>query len=56
MDVTTPLFEGQLVRLGPLDHDKDAEIESDWTHDAGFMRMMTTDPMLPLSPFPVRKI
>jgi hypothetical protein len=32
MDITTPLFEGSLICLAPLDHDKDAEIESRWTH------------------------
>lgn len=55
MDIATPLFEGSLIRLTPLDHDKDAEIESRWTHDPAFMRMMFTDPMRPLSPSQVKK-
>ncbi len=55
MDIARPLFEGTLVRLGPIDHEKDPEVVSRWTHDAGFMRMMYTDPMRPLSPWQVRK-
>ncbi len=55
MDITTPLFEGSLIRLAPLDHDKDAEIESRWTHNPAFMRMMFTDPMRPLSVSQVKK-
>ena len=55
MSISTPLFEGTLVRLGPIDHEKDPEVVSRWTHDAGFMRMMYIDPMRPLSPWQVKK-
>jgi len=55
MSIATPLFEGTLVRLGPIDHEKDPEVVSRWSHDAGFMRMMYTDPMRPLSPWQVKK-
>ncbi len=55
MSISTPLFEGSLVRLGPIDHEKDPEAVSRWTHDAGFMRMMYTDPMRPLAPWEVKK-
>ena len=51
----TPLYDGQLIRLGPIDHEKDAEIESRWTHDASFMRLMYLDPMRPLSVAQVKK-
>ena len=27
MAISTQLFEGQLIRLAPIDHEKDAEIE-----------------------------
>lgn len=50
-----PLYDGELIRLGPIDHDKDAEIESRWTHDASFMRLMYLDPMRPLSVSQVKK-
>lgn len=51
----TPLYDGELIRLGPIDHEKDAEIESRWTHDASFMRLMYLDPMRPLSVSQVKK-
>ena len=55
MEIQTPLFEGQLICLAPIDHDKDPEIESQWTHDSEFMRMLSTEPMRPLSPAQVKK-
>jgi len=55
MSMHTPLFEGNLIRLGPIDHEKDPEIVSRWTHDAGFMRMMYTEPARPLSPWQAKK-
>lgn len=55
MDISTPLFDGNLVRLGPIDHEKDPEIESRWTHDPAFMRMMYSDPLRPLSVFQLKK-
>jgi RimJ/RimL family protein N-acetyltransferase len=55
MSIATPLFEGSLVSLGSIDHEKDPETVSHWTHDGGFMRMMYTEPMRPLSPFQVKK-
>ena len=55
MDIATPLFDGKLVRLGPINHETDPEVEARWTHDPAFMRMMYTDPMRPLSVFQVKK-
>ncbi|MFH0878799.1 MAG: GNAT family protein [Lentisphaerota bacterium] len=55
MSIDNPLFEGNLVRLGPIDHEKDPEIVSRWTHDAGFMRMMYTEPARPQSVWQVKK-
>ena len=54
-DIQTQLFEGSDIRFGPIDHEKDPAIVSRWTHDAGFMRMMYTDPMRPLAPWQVKK-
>jgi RimJ/RimL family protein N-acetyltransferase len=54
MSIDHPLFEGKLVKLGPLDHEKDPEMVSRWTHDAGFMRMMYTEPMRPQSVWQVK--
>lgn len=49
------LFDGELIRLGPIDHEKDPEIESRWTHDASFMRLMYREPVRPMPPSQVKK-
>jgi RimJ/RimL family protein N-acetyltransferase len=54
-DIQTQLFEGQDIRFGPIDHEKDAEIESKWTHDSEFMRLMETNPARPMSTAMVKK-
>ena len=54
-DIQTQLFEGQDVRLGPIDHEKDPEIESRWTHDSEFMRLMETNPARPMSAAMLKK-
>jgi RimJ/RimL family protein N-acetyltransferase len=40
LDIQTQLFEGQDIRLGPIDHETHPEIESKWMHDAEFMRLL----------------
>lgn len=54
-DIQTQLFEGQDIRFGPVDHEKDAEVESRWTHDSEFMRLMETNPARPLSAAMIKK-
>ena len=54
-DIQTQLFEGQDIRFGPIDHEKDPEIESKWTHDSDFMRMYLIDPARPMSAAMVKK-
>ncbi|PWB73724.1 MAG: GNAT family N-acetyltransferase [Anaerolineales bacterium] len=54
-DIQTQLFEGKDVRFGPIDHEKDAEIESKWTHDSDFMRMYDFEPARPMSVAMVKK-
>jgi RimJ/RimL family protein N-acetyltransferase len=54
-DIQTQLFEGTDVRFGPIDLEKDPEIESKWTHDSDFMRMMDIAPARPMSPAMVKK-
>ena len=54
-DIQTQLFEGRDIRFGPIDHEKDAEVESKWTHDSDFMRMYEMDPARPLSAAMVKK-
>jgi RimJ/RimL family protein N-acetyltransferase len=55
MNMISPLFEGILIHLTSIDPDKDPEVESRWTHDPSFMRMMYDAPMRPLSEYKVRK-
>jgi RimJ/RimL family protein N-acetyltransferase len=54
-DIQTQLFEGSDIRFGPIDHEKDPEIEAAWTHDSEFMRLMETGPARPLSAAMIRK-
>jgi RimJ/RimL family protein N-acetyltransferase len=54
-DFQTQLLEAQDVRFGPIDHEAHPEIESRWTHDAEFMRLMELKPARPLSPAMVKK-
>ena len=55
LGIQNQLFEGQDVRLGPIDHEKDPEIEARWTHDSTFMRMMEITPARPLSAAMIKK-
>lgn len=55
LDIQTQLFEAQDIRLGPIDHEAHPEIESKWTHDAEFMRLMELKPVRPLSPAALKK-
>lgn len=54
-DIQTQLFEGRDIRFGPIDYEKDPEIESKWTHNSGFMRMYEINPARPLSAAIVKK-
>ncbi len=54
-DIQAQLFEGRDIRFGPIDHEKDAEIESRWTHDSDFMRLYEIDPARPMSAAMVKK-
>ncbi len=49
MTIDTQLFEGKLIRLAPIDHEKDPEVESRWTHDLTFLRSLSQRPAMPLS-------
>jgi len=55
LTIQTPLFEAQDIRLGPIDHEKDPEVESKWTHDSEFMRLMELKPVCPMAPALVKK-
>jgi RimJ/RimL family protein N-acetyltransferase len=55
MDIHTSLYEGRLIRLGPIDHEKDPAVESKWTHDAEYLRLLDTKPARPVSPAGMKK-
>jgi RimJ/RimL family protein N-acetyltransferase len=55
MDFKRSLFDGKLVCLAPIDAEKDAEIESKWTHNAEYLRLVDLHPARPLSPAQVKK-
>ena len=40
MDITNSLYEGRLIRLGPIDHEKDPPLVARWTHDALFRTVL----------------
>ena len=55
LDIRTPLFEAHDIRLGPIDHEKDPAVESKWTQDSEFMRLMELKPVRPQAPEMVKK-
>lgn len=55
MTIDIQLFEGKLIRLGPIDHDKDPEVESRWSHDLTLMRTLSLHPAMPLSVAQMKK-
>ena len=54
-DIQTQLFEGRDIRFGPIDYEKDPEVESRWTHDSAFMRMYEITPARPMSAAIIKK-
>ncbi len=41
MNIQDPLFEGESIRIGAINHETDAEIEAKWTEDPTYMRMLS---------------
>ena len=54
-DIQTQLFEGSDIRFGPIDYEKDPQIEARWTHDSEFVRMMDIAPARPMSAAMIKK-
>jgi RimJ/RimL family protein N-acetyltransferase len=55
MENTASIYEGRLVCLGPIDHEKDPEVVACWTHDP-LLRTMMGGVEQPLSVEAVRKM
>jgi RimJ/RimL family protein N-acetyltransferase len=55
IQVDKQLFAGNKVCLGPIDYERDPEVESSWTHDPDYMRLTYLEPALPRSIAQVKK-
>jgi len=53
--MTASLFEAERIRLAPPDPEHDAKVESSWTHDAEYQRLLSAAPARPLSPSQVKE-
>jgi hypothetical protein len=49
MNIDKQLFEGNLICLAPLDHEKDTSVMAGWTEDPEYARLINQRPALPLS-------
>jgi len=50
------LFDGRLIHLAAINYEQDAQIESRWTLDGEYQRLLGTDLVRPLSPAQVKQI
>ena len=55
MSLNRSLFSGENICLTPIDREKDPEIESRWTHDLEYLRMLDVELARPLTPAQVKK-
>lgn len=55
MPIEQQLFEGTDIRLGPIDFERDPQVESRWTHDLSYMRMLGRELARPLSQAQLKK-
>jgi len=54
MSIQDQLFEGDRIRLAAPDPDRDAVVESRWTHDPDYLQLIDSDPVRPLAPGQIR--
>jgi RimJ/RimL family protein N-acetyltransferase len=55
MTIEKSLYEGEHICLASIDHEKDPPIESVWTHDPEYIRMLGPEPVRPLSAEQIKK-
>ncbi len=55
MDIQVSLYNGQLVRLGGVQHEQDAPVEALWHQDPVFLRSLLFNPAQPLSTEAIKK-
>ena len=55
MSINTQLYQGEYIRLGAINYEKDPAIESKWTHDSNYLHSLGLQVARPLSPAQVKK-
>lgn len=55
MSIGTQLYQGEHVRLGPIDYEKDPAVESKWTHNSKYWHSLGLELPRPLSAAKVKK-
>jgi len=55
MNINQQLFKGEKIYLGPIDFEKDPEVESRWTRSAAYLHTLGQQPAVPESPAAVKK-
>jgi len=55
MPINTPLFRSSEIQFTAIDYETDPAIETVWTSDPAFARMISTEPMKPISADQVKK-
>jgi RimJ/RimL family protein N-acetyltransferase len=55
MSISTQLYQGKHICLGPIDYEKDPVVESGWTHNSTYLHSLGPQIARPLSPAKVKK-
>ena len=55
MTISTQLYQGEHIRLGAIDYEKDPAVESRWTHDSQYLHSLGPQLARPLAPAQVKK-
>ncbi len=55
MSMNTQLYQGDQIRLGAINYEKDSAIESGWMHNSNFLHSLGPQIARPLSPEQVKK-
>jgi RimJ/RimL family protein N-acetyltransferase len=55
MDIQKQLFVGRTICLGPIDHENDPQVISQWSNDPEYLRLVYNKPVYPISVGQARK-
>jgi RimJ/RimL family protein N-acetyltransferase len=56
MDIQKQLFVGDKINLGPIDHENDPQIISNWSHNSEYLRLLDVKPAMPISAGQAKKM